>query len=168
MKSGFCFIQRKASRPNTPVNIIIGVLIIKELFDYSDDEMVENLMRDLHLQYALNTTSFPEQPLNDKTLSYLRKRCFDYKTHNNVDLYHECVKDLGGKLKKLMHINGRVRRMDSMMIESNIRKLSRVELLYTCTSRLAAVINRQDASILPEELKHYTDPNDFNRVMYHN
>ena len=32
----------KASRPNTPVNVIIGALIIKELFDLSDDEMVEN------------------------------------------------------------------------------------------------------------------------------
>ena len=31
----------KASRPNAPVNVIIGALIIKELFDYSDDEIVE-------------------------------------------------------------------------------------------------------------------------------
>ena len=58
----------KASRPNAPVNIIIGALIIKELFDYSDDEIVENLMLDLHLQYALHTTSFEEQPVSDKTL----------------------------------------------------------------------------------------------------
>jgi hypothetical protein len=28
----------KASRPNTPVNVIVGALIIKELFDYSDDD----------------------------------------------------------------------------------------------------------------------------------
>ena len=38
--------SNKASRPNTPVNVIVGALIIKELFDYSDDEMVENLMLD--------------------------------------------------------------------------------------------------------------------------
>lgn len=48
----------KASRPNAPVNVIIGALIIKELFDYSDDEIVENLMLDLHLQYALHTLPF--------------------------------------------------------------------------------------------------------------
>lgn len=58
----------KASRPNTPVNVIVGALIIKELFDYSDDEMVENLMLDFRLQYALHITSFEEQPLSDKTL----------------------------------------------------------------------------------------------------
>lgn len=39
----------KASRPNTPVNVIVGALIIKELFDYSDDEMVENLMLDFRI-----------------------------------------------------------------------------------------------------------------------
>ena len=79
----------KASRPNTPVNVIIGALIIKELFDYSDDEIVENLMFDFHLQYALHTTSFAEQPISDKTLSRFRKRCYDYETLYGVDLYHD-------------------------------------------------------------------------------
>jgi len=159
--------SEKYSRPNTPVNVIIGALIIKELFDYSDDEMVENLMLDLHLQYALHTTSFEEQPLSDKSLSRFRKRCYDYEALNNQDLYHDCVKELSHKIEKLMKINGHVRRMDSMMIESNIRKLSRVELIYTCVSKLAIAVLKDNESILPEKLKHYTDPDDFNRVMYH-
>ena len=46
----------KTSRSNTPVNVIIGAL------NYSDDEIVENLMLDLQLQYALHTTSFAERP----------------------------------------------------------------------------------------------------------
>ena len=153
--------------PNTPVNVIVGALIIKELFDYSDDEIVENLMLDLHLQYALHTTSFPEQPLSDKTLSRFRRRCYDYETLYSQDLYHDCVKDLSKNIQRIMKINGRVRRMDSMMIESNIRKLSRVELLYTCVAKLAAVIQKQDENVLPESLKHYADPNDFNQVMYY-
>jgi len=69
----------KASRPNTPVNVIVGALIIKELFDYSDDEMVENLMLDFGVQYALHTTSFEEQPLNDRTLGRFRARCIPMK-----------------------------------------------------------------------------------------
>ena len=55
----------------------------------------------------------------------------------------------------IMGINGRVRRMDSMMIESNIRKLSRMELLYTCISKLVILINKKDTSSIPEQLKHY-------------
>lgn len=156
----------KASRPNTPVNIIIGALIIKELFDYSDDEIVENLMFDIQLQYALHTTSFEEQPLSDKTLSRFRKRCYDYERLHNKDLYRECVKDLSANIAKIMKINGRIRRMDSMMIESNIRKLSRMELIYTCISKLAMAMKKSNHP-LPEELNHYTDTNDFNQVIYH-
>lgn len=129
----------KASRPNAPVNVIIGALIIKELFDYSDDEIVENLMLDLHLQYALHTTSFEEQPISDKTLSRFRSRCYNYETTHGIDLYHDCVKDLSSKIAKLMNLSGRIKRMDSMMIESNIRFLSRMELIYTCISKLADI-----------------------------
>ncbi len=57
-----------ASIPNTPVNIIIGALILKELLNLSDDEVVENLMLDFRFRYALHTTSFEEQPLSDKII----------------------------------------------------------------------------------------------------
>ena len=159
--------SNKASRPNTPVNVIIGALIIKELFDLSDDEMVENLMLDPRYQYALHTTSFAEQPLSDKTLSRFRKRCYDYESTHNVDLYHDCITDLGAKIAKMMKLNSRIRRMDSMMIESNIRRLSRMELLYTCVAKLVSYLHKEGKEDLLEGLEHYYDPNDFNRVIYH-
>lgn len=157
----------KASRPNTPVNVIIGALIIKELFDYSDDELVENLMLDLHLQYALHTTSFEEQPLSDKTLSRFRNRCYSYETTHGVDLYHDCVKDLSSKIAKLMNLNGRIKRMDSMMIESNIRFLSRMELIYICISKLVIYLKKVSPDKMTDTLEHYADPNDYNKIFYH-
>ena len=157
----------KASRPNTPVNVIIGALIIKELFDYSDDEIVENLMFDFHLQYALHTTSFAEQPISDKTLSRFRKRCYDYETLYGVDLYHDCVKDLSNKIAKIMKLNGRIRRMDSIMIESNIRFLSRMELIYTCISKLVVYLTKNHSEKISTQLERYADPNDYNYLFYH-
>ena len=91
----------KASRPNTPINVIVRDLVIKELFDYCDDEIVENLMLDPRLQYALHTTSYKEQPLSDKTLSRFRKRCYDYEALYNIDLHHDCIKDLSTSIRKL-------------------------------------------------------------------
>lgn len=120
-------------------------LFIKELFDYSDDEIVENLMLDLHLQYALHTTSFVEQPILDKTLSRFRKRFYDYETLHGVYLCHGYKKDLIGKISKIMKLNERIRRMDSMMIESNFRFLSRMELIYTCISKLVDYLYKEAA-----------------------
>ena len=157
----------KDSRPTAPVNVIISALIIKELFDYSDDELVENLMLDLHLQYALHTTSFAEQPLSDKTLSRFRKRCYDYETIHGVNLYHDCVKNLSGKIARIMKLNGHIRRMDSMMMKSNIRFLSRMELIYICISKLVMLLTNAHPDQVVESLKHYTIPNDYSLIFYH-
>ena len=56
------------------MNVIVGALIIKELFGISDDMVVENLMLDPRYQYAPHTTSFEEQPLSDKSLTRFRLR----------------------------------------------------------------------------------------------
>ena len=155
------------SRPNTPVNIIIGAMIIKEMFGISDDEVVENLMLDHRYQYALHTTSFEEQPLSDKTLSRFRVRCYDYETVHGVDLYHDCIKELSGAIAKIMNIDGRIRRMDSTMIEANIRKLSRMELIYTCIAKLVKYLDKEKVLFDHDRFDHYLDPDDYNRVIYH-
>ena len=129
--------------PNTPVNIIVGASIIKELLDLSDDEMVEGLMLDIRFQYALHTTSFEEQPLSDKSLSRFRKRCYDYREKTGTDLVHSCMVSLASGIARVMKITGRTRRMDFMMIESNIKKLSRLELIYTCIANLASRLAKE-------------------------
>lgn len=159
--------SENASRPNTPVNVIVGALIIKELFDLSDDEIVENLMLDIHYQYALRTTSFEEQPLSDKTLSRFRRRCYEYERTHGVDLFHDCVKDLSEKITEMMGINSHIKRMDSLMIESNIRNLSRIELLYSCVARAVKYHHKNRTGTDLSGLEHYIDPDDRNLVIYH-
>lgn len=159
--------DRTQCRANTPVNICVGALIIKELFRISDDEIVENLMLDPRYQYALHTTSYDEQPLSDKTLSRFRKRCYDYESAYGIDLLHDCVTDLGSKIAKLMNINPRIKRMDSLMIEANIKNLSRAELLYSCIAKLVTYIHKEHKDELPSGLEHYYNPNDFNQTFHY-
>lgn len=135
--------DRMQCRSNTPVNICVGALIIKELFQISDDEIVENLMPDPRYQYALHTTSYDEQPLSDKTISRFRKRCYDYESACGIDLLHDCVTDLSSKIARLMDINPRIKRMDPLMIEANIKNLSRAELLYSCMAKLVTYIYKE-------------------------
>lgn len=157
-----------ASRPNSPINVAIGAMIIKEVFGLSDDEVLENLLLDIRYQYALHTTSFEEQPMSDKTLSRLRRRCYDYETTTGIDLIHETMTELADAICKLMKVTPDIKRMDSMMIEANIKKLSRLELLYTCVAKLCLYLKNKADVELPDELIHYTEDNDFNKVIYHN
>lgn len=162
-----CLYSDKASRPNTPVNICVGALILKELFNMTDEEMVESLMFDVRFQYALHTTGFEEQPLSDKTLNRFRRRCYTYELEHGTDLIHETVKELSAEMAKIMKINGQIQRMDSLMVESNIKTLSRMELLYTCLSDFVTYLHKNHEDGKLEGLEHYYDPADYNRVIYH-
>lgn len=156
----------KASRPNTPVNVIAGALILKEALGDTDDELVEALMFDVRYQYALHTTSFEEQPLSDRTLSRFRARVLAYETEHDVDLIHECIVKMAKEIAEFMNISPNMQRMDSFMVAANIKNLSLLELFYTCVANLAKRMNQREIS-LPEEQHHYIEKDDYNRCIYH-
>ena len=68
-----CLYSDKASRPNTPVNICVGALILKELFNMTDGEMVESLMFDVRFQYALHTTGYQYGQNNHSDSEFLKE-----------------------------------------------------------------------------------------------
>lgn len=156
----------KASRPNTPVNVIIGALILKEALGDTDDELVQALMFDIRYQYALHTTSFEEQPLSDRTLSRFRARCLAYEIETETDLIHECITKMAKEISEFMDIAPNMQRMDSRMVAANIRNLSVLELFYTCVANLAKIMEQRDTE-LPETVRHYTQKDDYNRFIYH-
>lgn len=145
---------------------MIGALILKEFTGASDDDICSSLMFDIHYQYALHTTSFLEQPMSDRTLGRFRERCLSYKKQTGVDLLHDTITSLSQEMAELMKVDHSLKRMDSMMVASNIKKMSRLELLYTCVANLAVVLQRNGK--LPEGLQHYTQDCDRNNTIYHN
>ena len=156
-----------ASRPNTPVNVIIGALILKEFTGQSDDDINTSLMFDIRYQYALHTTSFIEQPLSDRTLGRFRERCITYEKLTGIDLLHDTITSLSKEMAAMVKVDRSLKRMDSLMVASNIKQMSRLELLYTCTANLVNACKKHGES-LPEQLKHYLSSEDKNLVIYHN
>lgn len=158
--------SNKASRPNTPVNVIVGSMILKESLGVTDEEIVQSLMFDIRYQYALHTTSFTEQPLSDRTLSRFRARCLALETETGIDLIHNCVTGLAKEIAEFMGITPNMQRMDSLMVAANIRNLSLLELFYTCVANLAKRMQQRDLEI-PSEQQHYIQKDDYNRFIYH-
>ena len=158
--------SKKASRPNTPVNVIVGALILKEALHVTDDEIVEAMAFDIRYQYALHTTSFEEQPISDRTLSRFRARVLSYETEHDVDLIHECVVKMAKEISDFMNITPDKQRMDSLMVAANIRNLSLLELFYTCVANLCKIMNERGTKI-PEAQYHYIEKDDYNKCIYH-
>lgn len=124
-------------------------------------------MFDIRFQYALHTTSYAEQPLNDRTLGRFRERCATYEKETGIDLLQTTITSLSNEMAEMMKLDFSLKRMDSLMIASNIKRMSRMELLYTCVANLAREVLKKEEK-LPENLIHYTEKDDRNRVIYHN
>lgn len=159
--------EKRNSRPNAPINVIVGALILKEFNGLSDDDILEECECDFRYQYALHTTSFEDQPISDRTFSRFRERNAAYELTTGIDLIHTCMTGLAEKIREFMDINPSIKRMDSMMIESNIRRMGRLELLYTCLSNLIITLKRDGYPEMPKGLETYADPNNRNRVVYY-
>lgn len=160
--------QEPASRPNTPINVLVGALMLKELFQMTDEELVETLVcGDLRFQYALHTTSFVEQPLSKNSFNRFRKRLYLHYLENGEDLLHQEMEALAEQFCQFLGIQPTMKRMDSLMIAANCRRLSRLELMYTCVQNLVKTLYQEDNALVPESMRHYLKDTDANQVFYH-
>jgi len=154
-------------RPNTPVNVVVGSLLLKELMNLTDEELVESITFDPRFQYALHLTSCDEIPYSDRTPSRFRERLYSHELQTGEDLLKEEIKHLGAEFARLLKIGSKVRRMDSLMVSSSCKNMSRLELMYTCTSNLVkAAIKLGEAGMLPARLLPYAEDNNKNSVCY--
>jgi len=156
-----------ASRPNTPVNVIVGALLLKEMFGDTDDELLESILFDVRYQVALHTTSNIEQPFSDRTLSRFRERLYNYEIETGVDLIKLEVESLAGKFVKLLKINPQMKRMDSVMVSSSCKRMARLEIIYSCVSNMVKTINKTgEFGMLTKNLMQYLDKDDENNTLY--
>lgn len=161
--------DHKFSRPNTPVNIVVGGLILKESMGLTDDELIDSICCDVRFQYALHTTHLADQPVSDRTFSRFREKVYNYSLeHDGIDLFEDEMKHLTDVYAKYMKLTSNVRRMDSLMIASRCKRMSRLEIIYTVTANAVRLLHRlgQDSFIKPEML-HYLNEDDRNQVIYH-
>lgn len=159
--------DKKASRPNNPVNSVVGALILKEMFDLTDDELFASILCDVRFQYALHTTSFSEQPFSDRTFSRFRERNYLHTIETGVDLLHQEMEAMAQNFAKYLNINPTLKRMDSIMVSSSCKKMSRLEVLYTCVANMVKAVHRTGEEQYLKNKEHYLQADDCNIFIYH-
>ncbi|WP_054743711.1 hypothetical protein [Cellulosilyticum ruminicola] len=65
-----------------------------------------------------------------------------------------------------MKLDGKMLRMDSMMISSSCKKLFHIELVYTVNLKLIKALNKINPKLVPEELKCYLEEGYKNETIY--
>ena len=153
-----------ASRPNNPANVYFGLLILREIFNQSDEEALNSLMFDIRYQHALHTTSFPEQPVSKNSLTNFRAAVYRYNQEHGIDLIQEEIEAQAKAFSKILKIEGKTIRMDSLMVSSSCKKLSRLGIIYSTVARLIKVIDQN--TTLPEKFKPYLEESHYNDTIY--
>lgn len=108
-------------RPNKPVRTVIGILVLKEFFDLTDDETLYRVDFDLGWQVALGLT--PEEAhCCQKTLHNFRAKLLgsDRPRQLFAQMTDGMLKELGLSVER--------QRLDSTHILSNIARLTRLGL----------------------------------------
>lgn len=160
--------SNNASRPNTPINFIIGSLMLKENNGLTDDELVESICCDVRYQYALHTTHLAEQPVSDRTFSRFRERLYNYEMETGANLLEEEMLHLADVYARYMNLHSNVKRMDSMMIASRCKRMSRLEIIYQTTANAVNLIHRLGHDeLISSEFHHYLDADDHNQMIHY-
>ena len=146
-----------ASRPNFPVNVWVGLEIIKGLYDYTDEELMHQWHFNLLTAYALGEEGLGELTLCIRTVYYNRERLLEYEARIGRNLLEEEFKSITDDALKELGVDTRTQRMDTSFVGSFIKKMSRlgiaVKVLQNFYKELSEVEQRRWQPLLAEYLE---------------
>ena len=116
------------SRPNFPVNVWVGLEILKGQFDYTDEELVRQFHFDLLTTYALGQEGLGELTVCIRTIYYNRERLLKYEAATGRNLLEEEFNSITDDALEQLGVDTKTQRMDSSFIGSCIKKMSRLEI----------------------------------------
>lgn len=148
------YFDSENGRPNKSVRLVVSVLVLKEVFDLTDRETLEELEWNMAWHYALDIT--PEEAHTcQKTLHNFRKLLVD--DDEGAGLFESTT----ARLIKAAHLRTSRQRQDSTHIVSNIKLLTRLSLfVQTITVFLTALRKehpRLCAEVKDELCERYLD-----------
>ena len=144
------------SRPNVPVNVLVGLEALKAGFGWSDEELYENYCYNLQVRYALGYDRLGDGDFEIRTLYYFRERLSQYNAEKGVNLLEKAFEQITDAQIVKLKVRTGMQRMDSTQIASNIVSASRLQLLVEGLQRVERILSEADKLRLAEILAPYT------------
>ena len=147
----------KVSRPNLPVNLYVSLEILKELFGLSDEDLLDRFHFDNLFIFAMGLNRVGERTISERAFYYMRRRVVEYEEKTGINLFEKIFLKLKDDYIEKYGISQKVKRIDSTLIGSNIRRLNRLKLFLEVLSYFLKNIDESSLMELPEEIKGYKD-----------
>ncbi len=156
----------KASRPNAPVNCLIGATILKEMNNWTFKELFDNMYFNLLTKTALGLDTLDDIPFNYATFFNFQKRLADYQAETGENLLEQVFDNLTKKQIKDLKLKTNIQRSDALMASSNIKNYSRLQLLIEIIIRLYRVLEASDQDLFKNRFNDYVNKSS-GQYLYH-
>ena len=143
------------SRPNIPINVLMGLETLKSGFGWSDEELYDAFCYNMQVRYALGYRDLKEGHFELRTLYYFRNRITQYMQRTGINLIEKAFEQVTDEQKKAFQLKTSKVRMDSTQIASNIREMSRLQLLVEVLQRVHRMLSEEDQERHREDFKPY-------------
>lgn len=160
----FCRIKEEAfapmysdvpSRPNTPVNVLLGLETLKAGFGWSDEELHDQFNFNLQVRYALGYQDLKEGRFELRTLYNFRERLSKYNQEHGVNLVAQAFEAITDQQVVALKVRAGIQRMDSTQVASNILDMSRLQLLVEGIQRIWRLLSEAEQQQYHEWLGEY-------------
>ena len=129
------------SRGNTPVNVLLGAIILKLMKGIpNDDDLREKICFDMEFRYALCCETTGKAPVSDNRFTRFRQACITHYINTGEDLIYKTFISLKEQFAKLMEIDTSLFSIDSTMIDTWAKDMNRLGILYANNELLIQAI----------------------------
>jgi hypothetical protein len=139
--------------PNSPISLLIGMMVIKEAFGWSDAQLFEQCKFNLLVRSALGLFNLNDPLPAESTYYLLRKRMYEHHSQTGDDLMELTFKHITRGQAQEFDINGHNIRMDSKLLSSNIAFYSRYEIIHQTLIRFYKVLDKRGKSNLTARIR---------------
>jgi len=143
--------SQKMGAPNSPVAQLVGMMVLKEAFGWSDIQLFEQCRFNLLVRGALGMFNLDDEIPADSTYYLFRKRIHQYNREHNDDLLQRAFESVTQGQIKDFEVSGKAIRMDSKLIGSNIAWYSRFEIIHQTFVSFCKTLKERDFLLFSEE-----------------
>jgi hypothetical protein len=144
-----------ASRPNIPVNVLLGLETLKAGHNWSDEEMHDAFSFDVQVRYALGYDNLGQGEFDLRTIYNFRQRLSDHMQQTGENLVEVAFRQVTDEQLKAFELRTDCLRMDSTQIASNIRFMTRLHLLVEVIQRAHHMLSTADQARYAEAFAPY-------------
>jgi hypothetical protein len=145
------------SRPNIAVNVLLGLEVLKAAFGWTDEELMDAFIYNMQVRYALGIRQFGALDFEIRTLYNFRRRVAEHMQKTGVNLIEEVFKQVTAEQMEAYQIETQKLRMDSTLVTSNIRNMSRLQLLVEVLQRVHRMLDEGDQDKYKDHFSPYLE-----------